>query len=111
MSVPPVVGEPMVALSTVGGREDAERIAGALVERGLAACVNIVPGVTSVYRWQGRVERDQEHLLVMKTSAARFEELKRHLLELHPYEVPELVAWPLGAGHRAYLDWLDESLR
>jgi periplasmic divalent cation tolerance protein len=90
---------------------DAERIATALVERGLAACVNIVPGVTSVYRWKGVVERDLELLLVIKTRADRFEALREALVSLHPYEVPELIAMPVDAGHPPYLAWLDEATR
>ena len=100
----------VVALSTVGTAEDAERIARALVERRLAACVNVVPGVVSVYRWKGEVRRDEERLLVIKTRAERLEALGQALVELHPYEVPELVALPVEAGHPPYLDWLDESV-
>ena len=100
----------LVAFSTVARPEDAERIATALVERGLAACVNVVSGVTSIYRWKGEVQRDAELLLVIKTAAARFEELREALVALHPYEVPELVALPVEAGHPPYLAWLDESV-
>jgi periplasmic divalent cation tolerance protein len=102
---------PLVALTTVGTADDAERIARALVERRLAACVNVVAGVVSVYRWQGAVERDQEQLLVIKTSAERFESLRDALVALHPYELPELVALPVVAGYAPYLAWLDESVR
>src|SRR6266545_3966948 len=105
------MSERIVALSTVATSEDAERIATALVERGLAACVNVVPGLVSIYRWKGAVEREEERLLVIKTRAERFEALRDALLELHPYEVPELLALPVEAGHAAYLAWLDESVR
>jgi periplasmic divalent cation tolerance protein len=104
------VSDRVVALSTVGSAEDAERIARALVERRLAACVSVVPGVVSVYRWKGAIERDEERLLVIKTRAERLEALGRALVELHPYEVPELVALPIEAGHAPYLAWLDESI-
>src|SRR5262249_53438927 len=100
-----------VALSTVGKAEDAERIARALVERGLAACVNVVPGVVSVYRWKGAVERDQELLLVIKTRGEGFPALRDALVELHPYELPELIAVPIAAGYEPYLEWLDASSR
>jgi periplasmic divalent cation tolerance protein len=103
--------ERLVAISTVGKAEDAERIARALVERGLAACVNVVPGVVSVYRWKGAVERDEELLLVIKTRAESFAALRDALVELHPYELPELIAVPIAAGYAPYLDWLDASLR
>jgi periplasmic divalent cation tolerance protein len=104
------VSERLVVLSTLGSAEDAERIARELVERGLAACVNVVPSVVSVYRWKGRVERDEEKLLVIKTRRDRFEELREAILRLHPYEVPEIVALPIEAGHAAYLAWLDETV-
>jgi periplasmic divalent cation tolerance protein len=102
---------PVVALSTVANPEDAERIARALVDKGVAACVNVVPGVVSFYRWKGRLERDAEVLLVIKTRGERFEELKAALLAEHPYEVPELVALEVAAGHAAYLEWLADSVR
>lgn len=98
-----------VVLCTVARAEDADRIADQLVERRLAACVNVLPGVRSVYRWRGRVERDEEHLLVIKTTAHRFEALRDEIVRLHPYDVPEIVALTIEAGHRPYLDWLDAS--
>ena len=100
----------VVALSTAGTAEDAERIARALVERRLAACVNVVPGVVSVYRWKGEVCRDEERLLVIKTRAERLPALREALVGLHPYELPELVALPIEAGHGPYLAWLDDSV-
>ncbi len=105
------MSERILALSTVGTPEDAERIATALVERGLAACVNVVPGVVSVYRWKGAVHRDEERLLVIKTRGERFEALREALVSLHPYEVPEVLALPIAGGHAPYLAWLDESVR
>ena len=101
----------LVALSTVATALDAERIATALVERGLAACVNVVPGVTSFYRWKGAVERDLELLLVIKTRADRFEALREALVSMHPYELPELIALPVEGGSLPYLAWLDEATR
>ncbi len=101
----------VVVLCTVGSGEDAERIARGLLDRRLAACVNVVPGVTSFYRWKGEVAQDAEHLLVMKTTAARFEALREALVELHPYDVPEIVELPIERGHAAYLDWIDASVR
>jgi periplasmic divalent cation tolerance protein len=101
----------LVVLSTVGKAEDAERIGRALVERGLAACVNVLPAVTSIYRWKGTVEKDEERLLLIKTRAERFEALRQALVSLHPYEVPEVLALPIAHGHQPYLDWLDESVK
>ena len=100
----------IVVLSTVGGADEAERIAERLVEQGLAACVNVLPGAISIYRWKGRVERDEERLLLIKTRAERFEALREAILSLHPYEVPEIVALPIAAGHEPYLAWLDASV-
>lgn len=84
----------------------AERIADALVGEHLAACVNLLPGVTSVYRWQGRLERAGEVLLLIKTTADRLGALSARLAELHPYELPEVLAVEAGAGLPAYLDWV-----
>jgi periplasmic divalent cation tolerance protein len=72
----------------------------------LAACVNRVPGISSTYRWQGAVTTEREELLLIKTTARRFEALKSRLLELHPYEFPELIAIPVERGHDAYLEWV-----
>ena len=101
---------PILAFSTVPTAEDAERIAQALVEREVAACVNVLPGVVSFYRWKGEEKRDNEFMLVMKSRAERFEALRTALLEMHPYDVPELVAIPIGGGHGPYLDWLDKGV-
>ena len=106
----PGVSGRAVVLCTVGSAEDAERIAGALVDRGLAACVNVVPGVTSFYRWKGEIARDSEWLLLMKTTAERFEALREALVDLHPYEVPEVIALPIERGHNPYLEWIDECV-
>ena len=84
----------------------AERLARTLVEERLAACVNRLPGVASTYRWQGQVTTDHEELLLIKTTAGRFDALKSRLLALHPYELPELIAVPVERGHAAYLDWV-----
>jgi len=104
------MSERVVVLSTVARSEDAERIARQLVERRLAACVNVVPGLVSIYRWQERVERDEELLLVIKTRAERLEALRETIAELHPYEVPEVLALQILAGHPPYLAWLDAAV-
>lgn len=89
-------------------REHGERIAAYLVERGLAACVNITQ-VTSVYRWEGRVERDEEVLLVVKTRRDKMKELIAEVRSIHPYKVPEIIAVPIVEGDPEYLKWIDES--
>lgn len=93
-------------LTTVGDRAAADRIAAQLVERRLCACVQVLGPLSSTYRWQGAVERSQEWLCVAKTLAHRYDELEAALRELHPYEVPEILAVPIVAGHREYLAWL-----
>jgi periplasmic divalent cation tolerance protein len=104
------VSDYVVAFSTVVKAEDADRIAQALVERRVAACVNIVPGLLSVYRWKGKVERDREWLLVIKSRQDRVEALRAALVSLHPYEVPELIVLSIEAGHLPYLAWIDDSV-
>ncbi|MBD8897379.1 divalent-cation tolerance protein CutA [Rhodanobacter sp. DHG33] len=100
------VPEILLCLCTCPDTDSAQKLAEALVGERLAACVNRLPGVLSTYRWQGQVNTDGEELLLIKTTAARFEALKARLLELHPYELPELIALPIERGHAAYLDWL-----
>ena len=95
-----------LVLTTTGSREEGEQIARALLEDRLAACINIVPGLTSIYRWKGDIETASEFLLLIKTTAASLERLESTLQRLHTYDVPEfLVLTPTSAAH-AYLDWL-----
>ena len=96
----------LVVLVTAPTPERAAEIARALVEERLAACGNVVPGVRSIYRWQGKVEDESEALLVLKTTRARFEALRERVLALHPYQVPEVIALPVEAGSAAYLAWI-----
>lgn len=91
--------------------EQADALARALVEARVAACVNLVPGVRSVYRWQGTVETGDETLLLIKHPADGFEALRTQVLTLHPYELPEVIAVPLSQGHAPYLDWILASCR
>ena len=101
------MSERLVVLMTAGSQEEADRLADALVVNGLAACVNVIPGVTSVYRWEGEVQRDQEWLLVAKSHRDALDELVRRVRTIHSYEVPEVVALPLVGGSQAYLSWID----
>lgn len=98
--------EALLVISNLPDRAAAESLAHALVERRLAACVNILPPCLSVYRWQGAVEQADEVPLLIKTTRARYAELEAALSELHPYSVPEIIALPLAAGLPAYLDWV-----
>jgi uncharacterized protein involved in tolerance to divalent cations len=100
----------LMVLCTCSSMEEGRRVAQLLVEGRLAACVNIVPGVESVYRWQGAVETAQETLLVIKTTAAAFPVLRERILEIHGYEVPEVLAIPVVDGSAGYLQWLGEQV-
>lgn len=102
----------IVVLVTCGSRPEARKIARALLERQLAACVNLLPGrVESVYRWKGKVERAREVLLLIKTSRRVFAALEKEIRRLHSYEVPEIIALPISAGSPAYLKWISQSTR
>jgi periplasmic divalent cation tolerance protein len=100
-----------IILSTAGSREEAERLASALVERRLAACVNVVGPMASTYRWQGKIENANEFLLLIKTSAARFPEVAAAIKELHSYELPECIELAVTAGSDAYLTWIAQSVK
>jgi periplasmic divalent cation tolerance protein len=100
----------IVVLSTCSSKKEAERIARALVESRLAACVNILPRILSVYRWKGDVEESSEWLLLIKTARGNFGRLQAEVRKLHSYEVPELVAVPVVDGLAAYLDWIAASV-
>lgn len=98
----------VVLLSTAPSLEVAHKVARTLVEEQLAACVNLVPGVRSIYRWEGKVQDDAELLLVIKTTPARQEQAVARLREVHPYSCPEAIALPILGGNPAYLSWLSE---
>ena len=98
-----------IILTTAGSKEEASKIAHALVERRLAACVNIVPSIESVYRWQGKVETAQEWLLLIKTQAELFERIRDAVKELHSYDLPECVMLEVAAGSQEYLDWIAKN--
>lgn len=98
----------IVVLITAPSEEEAVKIATALVDEKLAACVNIVPGVRSIYRWEGTVCDEREVLLMVKTKSSIFEKLKDRVRNLHPYTTPEIIATPVTAGLEGYLKWVDE---
>lgn len=100
-----------IILSTCGDRAEADRISRSLVESELAACVNLVPGVQSVYRWQGKVESASEILLLIKTSSERVKEVEKAILELHSYAVPEFLVLEVQGGSEAYVGWLLGNLK
>ncbi|HWB95091.1 MAG TPA: divalent-cation tolerance protein CutA [Bryobacteraceae bacterium] len=100
----------IVVFSSCGSAEEAGRIARRLVEAKLAACVSIVPGAVSVYRWQGRLEEAREVILMIKSSQELLGRLEAELKTAHSYEVPEILALPVLEGSRSYLDWMEASL-
>ena len=102
--------EVVVVLSTFPSADKAAEVARTLVEEQLVACVNIVPAVRSICRWQAAVQDDSESLAILKTSRDRFPDLARRLVQLHPYELPEVIALPLVAGHAPYLAWVVGSV-
>lgn len=100
----------LLVMTTCDSPETAERLAAALLEEKLAACISVLPGATSLYEWHGKVEKEHEHVLFIKTNATRYDALERRLLELHPYELPEVIGVPIQTGLGAYLAWIDEQL-
>lgn len=101
----------IVVLITAGSREEALRLAEMLVGSRLAACVQVLPEMESIYHWQDRIERTPEVLLLVKTTAARFSELEREVRALHSYETPEIVALPITAASAPYLTWLTGAVQ
>ena len=100
------MSDELIVFVTVPSGEDASRIGEALVSEKLAACVNVVPGIESIYRWEGKVARDAEWLLIIKTTDERFEEMERRVKGLHSYTTPEVIALKISRGSAEYLKWL-----
>ena len=99
-----------IVLSTASSEDEARKIALHLVEQQLAACVNVVPRIESIYRWQGKVETSRECLLLIKTTAEKFPGVRDAIRELHSYELPECIALSIEDGSDAYLEWIDQSV-
>jgi len=100
-----------IVLSTASSEEEARKIARYLVEQQLAACVNIVPQIESIYRWQGKVESSREWLLLIKTTAANFAKVRDAIAELHSYDLPECIAVNIDDGSSDYLEWIGETVK
>ena len=99
-----------LVLTTAGSQQEAQQIARTLVDGRLAACVNIIPQIQSIYRWQGKVEDAQEWLLLIKTTNQAFEHVRDAIRELHSYELPECISLSVEDGSAAYLNWISESV-
>ncbi len=100
----------IVVLCTCSTAEEARRIAGEIIAKRLAACVNLLPGVTSVYHWKGDVEENREILMMIKSSRPLFEKLRSEIARMHSYELPEVIAIPVVDGSEPYLEWMDHEL-
>ncbi|HTD28629.1 MAG TPA: divalent-cation tolerance protein CutA [Xanthomonadaceae bacterium] len=96
----------LLVLCTCPDADGAQALAASLVEQRLAACVNVLPNVRSIYRWEGKLDHAQELLLLIKTTADRFDDLKEHIVSMHPYAVPEILGLDVVAGLAPYLDWV-----
>lgn len=101
----------VIVLTTAPDRRAAERLAGLLVRRRLAACVSFASGFVSLYSWKGKIKRQREALLLVKTTEKKFTEVKKAIEENHPYEVPEILGLPVKHGSTAYLQWLNSVLK
>lgn len=105
-----MVTDKIVVLTTCDSEEQAQRLARHLIEHRLAACVNILPGARSVYRWKDKIENAAELVLLIKTRRDMFARLREAIAQLHSYEIPEVIALPVVEGSEAYLSWLDREL-
>ena len=101
----------IVIFSSCPSAEEAEKVARGLVEKRLAACVTLIPGARSIYRWKGEIEEADEYVLLIKSCRGLFPRLKEELAALHSYEVPEILAVPVVEGASAYIDWIDKELK
>ena len=101
----------IVILITASKKEEARKIAAKLLKEKLVACVNIMDKVESFFWWQGKIDKAAESLMVIKSTKAKFKKIVKSVLSAHSYTVPEIIALPIIAGHKPYLDWIDESLR
>ncbi|MBI4372258.1 MAG: divalent-cation tolerance protein CutA [Candidatus Omnitrophica bacterium] len=103
--------KPYLVFSTVGSPKEGKKIASVLVREKLAACVNVIPGVFSVFKWRGKMDHARELLLIVKTDVRHLKKIEQTIRKHHSYQVPEIIGWPLAWGHQPYLDWLRDSVR
>jgi periplasmic divalent cation tolerance protein len=100
----------LLVFCTLPNSEEASNISRILIEKKLAACCNIVPGITSIFHWQGKIETSQETILLIKTTQKKYDQLEKEIKMLHSYSVPEIIATRIEAGSQAYIDWILESI-
>ena len=103
--------EYQIVYCTCPDNESAEYVANILIEKSLAACVSILPGITSIYAWQNTVETNTEHLLMIKSKVKVYDALETAILTTHPYDIPEIIAVPIQMGLQSYLQWIDDSIQ
>ena len=103
------MNEVSIVFVTAGNEEEAATIGRTLVEEGLAACAGIVNPIRSIYRWQGQIHDEQEYLIIIKTATSQFEALQERVRELHSYEVPEIISFPIARGLPEYLEWVRKA--
>ena len=101
----------IIVLVTASSKKEGQKLASCLLQEKLAACVNVIDGVNSLFRWQGKIDKAKEALLIIKTRKTLFNKLLKKVKSLHSYEVPEIIALPIIAGNKKYLDWIDDSTR
>ena len=104
------MNDPIIILTTVSSKKEAELIGSKLIDKELAACVNIIPNIKSIYRWKGKINKDSEYLLIIKTVKRAEEDIFENIRKLHSYDTPEMISIPITGGEKSYLNWLSKSV-
>ena len=104
------MNDPIIILTTVSSKKEAELIGSKLINKELAACVNIIPNIKSIYRWEGKINEDSEYLLIIKTVKRVEEDVFENICKLHSYDTPEMISIPITGGEKSYLNWLSKSV-
>ena len=104
------MNDPIIILTTVSSKKEAELIGSKLIDKELAACVNIIPNIKSIYRWEGKINKDSEYLLIIKTVKRAEEDVFENIRKLHSYNTPEMISIPITGGKKSYLNWLSKSV-
>lgn len=104
------MNDPIIILTTVSSKKEAELIGSKLIDKELAACVNIIPNIKSIYYWEGKINKDSEYLLIIKTVKRAEEDIFENIRKLHSYDTPEMISIPITGGEKSYLNWLSKSV-